>query len=258
MDTNKTSYIIIYATILVVFVAAVLAIVSQNLKPAQQKNISVEKQMYLLASVDLGKEANSAPNKVKYVEEEFNKYIKSALVVNGNGEIVSGAEEDIANSDAFNISTADQYNAMKSLSAGASKEQLAQLQLPIFICTLPDGSNTYIFSVYGPGLWGPVWGWIALKDDFNTIYGAKFDHKGETPGLGAEITTDWFSSQFKGKEIFSNGELTSIIIAKGGANPASKNEVDAISGGTITSKALETTIASWFNFYLPYINEQNK
>lgn len=259
MDTNKNSYTIIYATILVVFVAAVLAFVSSSLKDKQQKNINIEKQMNLLASVGLGAEANTATNKTAYIETEFDKAIKKSIVVNGLGEVVNTADANIAQSEAFKISTAEQYAAMKNISNLPDSEQQAikkELKLPIFICTLPNGEQAYIFSAYGPGLWGPIWGWIALGKDFNTIIGTKFDHKGETPGLGAEIATATFSNQFTGKEIFSNGTLTSILIVKGGATAGSKNEVDAISGGTITSKALETTIQSWLSFYAPYIEAQ--
>ena len=123
----------------------------------------------------------------------------------------------------------------------------------MFVASLPDGSQAYIFSAYGAGLWGPIWGWVSLKTDLNTISGVKFDHSGETPGLGAEIATPKFADQFTGKEIFVNGEFASVAIVKGGARPGSTNEVDAISGGTITSKALDASIAMWFEAYLPYI-----
>ena len=87
----------------------------------------------------------------------------------------------------------------------------------------------------------------------NTIAGVKFDHSGETPGLGAEIATPAFAGQFSGKEMFVNGEFTSVSIVKGGAKEGSTNEVDAISGGTITSKALDASIRTWFEAYLPYL-----
>ena len=156
-------------------------------------------------------------------------------------------QEDFAKSEAFNISTSEQTSLMKD---GAPKEEL---RLPVFVASLPDGSQAYIFSAYGAGLWGPIWGWVSLKTDLNTISGVKFDHSGETPGLGAEIATPKFAGQFTGKEIFVNGEFASIAIVKGGAKEGSTNEVDAISGGTITSKALDSSIKMWLEAYLPYI-----
>ncbi|MBR1950162.1 MAG: NADH:ubiquinone reductase (Na(+)-transporting) subunit C [Bacteroidales bacterium] len=235
MDTNKNSYTIIYSIVMVVIVAAVLAFVSLSLKDKQNENISNEKQQYLLASVGLGADAN------------FAEVIKEAIVVDGNGKVINTATSDIAKSEAFNISTSEQTALIKN---GAPKEDL---RLPVFIADLPDGSKAYIFSAYGAGLWGPIWGWVSLKTDLSTIAGVKFDHSGETPGLGAEIATPRFSSQFAGKEMFNNGEFTSIAIVKGGAKEGSTNEVDAISGGTITSKALDASIRMWMEAYLPYI-----
>ena len=235
MDTNKNSYTIIYSIVMVVVVAAVLAFVSLSLKDRQNENISNEKKQYLLASVGLGADAN------------FDQVITEAIVVDGNGKVVNTATSNIAASEAFNISTSEQTSLMKN---GAPKEEL---RLPVFVADLPDGSKAYIFSAYGAGLWGPIWGWVSLKTDLNTISGVKFDHSGETPGLGAEIATPKFSSQFVGKEVFVNGDFTSIAIVKGGAKEGSTNEVDAISGGTITSKALDASIAMWLEAYLPYI-----
>ncbi len=220
---------------MVVIVAAVLAFVSLSLKDKQNENISNEKQQYLLASVGLGADAN------------FAEVIKEAIVVDGNGKVVNTATSDIAKSEAFNISTSEQTSLMKD---GAPKDEL---RLPVFIADLPDGSQAYIFSAYGAGLWGPIWGWVSLKTDLSTVVGVKFDHSGETPGLGAEIATPKFAGQFTGKEMFTEGEFTSIAIVKGGAKEGSTNEVDAISGGTITSKALDASIRMWMEAYLPYI-----
>ena len=244
MDTNKNSYTIIYSIVMVVVVAAVLAFVSLSLKDKQNENISKEKQQYLLASVGLGADA------------DFNQVITEAIVVDGNGKVINTANSNIANSEAFNISTSEQTAKIKAMEALAPADQeaaRAELRLPVFIANLPDGSQAYIFSAYGAGLWGPIWGWISLKTDLNTIAGVKFDHSGETPGLGAEIATPWFAAQFSGKEMFVNGEFTSVSIVKGGAKEGSTNEVDAISGGTITSKALDASIRTWFEAYLPYL-----
>lgn len=244
MDTNKNSYTIIYSIVMVVVVAAVLAFVSLSLKDKQNENISNEKKQYLLASVGLGADAN------------FDSVIKSAVVVDGNGKIINTADSDVAKSEAFAISTSEQntkIKAMATLAPEAQEAAKAELRLPVFIADLPDGSQAYIFSAYGAGLWGPIWGWVSLKTDFSTIVGVKFDHQGETPGLGAEIATPKFSNQFIGKEIFANGEFTSVAIVKGGVKEGSTNQVDAISGGTITSKALEASILNWFEAYLPYI-----
>jgi Na+-transporting NADH:ubiquinone oxidoreductase subunit C len=125
--------------------------------------------------------------------------------------------------------------------------------LPIFVYKDENGNKKYIIPVRGKGLWGQIWGYVAINDDLNTIYGAVFDHAKETPGLGAEINQDWFMNEFKGKKLFDdNGNFISIEVVKGGgADPADPHAVDAISGGTITSKGLEDMLK---DSLAPYVN----
>ena len=137
--------------------------------------------------------------------------------------------------------------------------QEGDVTLQMYICTLDSKDKIYILPVHGTGLWGPIWGYVALKNDFNTIYGTTLDHKGETPGLGAEINTTAFCKQFEGKQIFENGKFVSILVVKGGADPTAVNQVDAISGGTITSKAVEamlqTNLTEYLNFFKTNLKE---
>ena len=161
------------------------------------------------------------------------------------------------NGDVTEDSTAF-YIDLKTEIAKSSNE----MNLPLFECTKKGKNNIdtllYIIPVLGKGLWGPIWGYIALEEDLNTIYGASFAHKAETPGLGSEIDQKWFQAPFVGKTIFDkSGKLVSIIIEKGGAKPGDNHAVDAISGGTITSKALEETIKDCLTNYETYFN-QNK
>ena len=250
MNTSKNSYTIIYAAVLVIVVAAVLAFVSQSLKDKQQLNIDGEKQLSILSSVGLAQESGSAPDKLAYIQGEFNKYITDSYIVDFNGDKVEGT--------AFTVDLKAQYDLMKKIASESDKDaDLQKLQLPVFICTMPDGKVVKILSCYGAGLWGAIWGYLAISDDNNTLSGAIFDHKSETPGLGAEIATPKFSGQFVGKQIFENGKFTSVNIVKGGATPGNMHEVDAISGGTITSKSLDATIRMWLEHYTPYLMKSN-
>lgn len=112
-----------------------------------------------------------------------------------------------------------------------------------------DGEIKYIIPVRGAGLWGPIWGFIALDADKNTIFGAYFDHEGETPGLGGEIKTDKFQAQFAGKHIIAANGEAALGIMKAGQTAEGMEQVDAISGATITSKGVETMIASSLKLY---------
>lgn len=119
----------------------------------------------------------------------------------------------------------------------------------------------------GKGLWGPIWGYVSFRKEehevagmphFNTIYGVMFDHKGETPGLGAEINQPFFMNPFRGKQIFDEkGVFVSVEVVKGVADPASLHQVDGISGGTITSKALQAMIDSCLVSYQSYFKMNN-
>ncbi|MEN6619366.1 MAG: NADH:ubiquinone reductase (Na(+)-transporting) subunit C [Rikenellaceae bacterium] len=130
--------------------------------------------------------------------------------------------------------------------------------LPIYICTSEALEKYYIVPLHGTGLWGAIWGYISLKSDFSTVYGAIFDHKSETPGLGAEIATPGFSNQFTDKQMFENGDFVSILVVKGGAAKDNPHQVDAISGGTITSKGVEamlkSSIGDYLNFFKANLN----
>lgn len=213
MHSNK--YIVIYSTVMVILVAVSLTFVAAGLKPRQEDNIRIEKIQNILKSAHI-------ETTVKDAMDSYKKYITKTLTINNKGKEIAGV-------DAFGVDLAVEL-----------KKPAEQQQLPVFIATLDDGKNYTIVPVRGKGLWGPIWGYVAFKDDFNTIYGVVFDHKGETPGLGAEIDTKIFQDPFGGKQIFDNtGKFVSVGVLKGGAKPDDIHAVDAISGGTITSKGLE-------------------
>lgn len=243
MNKNSNIYTIIYAALLVVAVAAILAFVSTSLKDKQQSNVDQETKLSILKSVGRATKTDNVKDVSKYIETEYDRFITDSYIVNIKGEKVPG--------DAFRVNLKEQFDIMRGANADPSK-----IKLPVFVCTLADGRQLQIFSVYGAGLWGPIWGYISLEDDFDTIYGALFGHKGETPGLGAEIATDHFRRQFAGKKIFNDNAFCSISIVKGGAPKGDVHGVDAISGGSITSRSLQKTIQQWFEYYLPYIEKE--
>lgn len=230
MKNFSNTYIFIFSAVMVVIVALLLSTAALQLKPFQDKNIEVEKKQNILGSIRI----TSTP--VDAVDL-YAKYITSSFVINNKGEKLEGE-------DAFTI------DIKKELSKPA-----ADRKLPVYVGTLDNGSNAYVMPVRGKGLWGPIWGYISLKPDMNTIYGVVFDHQGETPGLGAEIATEFFQTPFIDKQLFKDStEFVSIKVLKGGAPEGDMHSVDAISGGTITSKALEemldTCLVQYKTFYI--------
>lgn len=237
MNKNSNSYIIIYATILVVAVAAVLSFVAISLQPLQMANVEVEKMGAILTSIGEGKGAAEAPNKDQYIKEEYKKYIVSSFCVNAEGATVEGADAFKALDDlpeVFELKTA----------------------MPIFEAKLDNGLKLYVIPTRGKGLWGPVWAYIALNADCNTIYGASFDHKSETPGLGAEISLPAFGDKFVGKQLFKDGVFQSIVLTKiQGSSQGNPHSVDGISGGTLTSNGVAEMLKRCLGDYVPFFKK---
>jgi Na+-transporting NADH:ubiquinone oxidoreductase subunit C len=216
---------------MVILVAAILSVTAIGLKPFQQKNIEIEKKQNILASVNI--EADAATAEKIYAEKIVNSYI-----VNAKGEVVEG--------NAFNV----------DLKKERAKADVDTRLLPVFECQI-DGTVKYILPLYGAGLWGPIWGYVSIGNDMNTIYGATFDHQGETPGLGAEISTDMFEKPFAGKKIFDlQGSFTSVVVAKSNETAPAEHKVDAISGGTITSKGLEKMLFDDLSSYKAFLESK--
>ncbi|MEG1606704.1 MAG: NADH:ubiquinone reductase (Na(+)-transporting) subunit C [Mucinivorans sp.] len=236
MNKNSNTYTILYATVMVVLVAAILSFAAIVLKPAQQANVRIEKMEAILGSIGQGQDAAKASNKSKYIEEQYKKYITSEFMVSPDGEKVDG----------------DAFSALSKL-----PEVFAQKKaFPVFEAKLDDGKMLYVIPMSGKGLWGPVWGYMALNADCNTIFGAKFDHKGETPGLGAEIATPIFSNQFVGKNIFQEDKFMSVDLTKGvGSSDGNPYAVDAISGGTLTSNGVKAMINTCLGSYVPFFDK---
>lgn len=127
--------------------------------------------------------------------------------------------------------------------------------LPLYVYTDQHQVKRYIIPMQGTGLWGPIWGFISLESDFNTVYGSFFAHKSETPGLGAEISESFFQKQFEGKKIMGDdNRFISVRVVKKAAKVPFGNEhrVDGISGGTITSNGTDLMLRTWIEMYLPY------
>ena len=240
----KDRYIFFYITVLTVIVAALLSAAALVLQPYQQDNIDNEKMMNILqaANVNVEKDAN--------VQELFNNDCVKMMLIDNKGEVVDSCTSGYRDFRAFTMNLKDE------LYYKANGEDFV---LPIIV--INNGKEEVnVLPLQGAGLWGPIWGYIGMTSDFQNVVGVVFDHKSETPGLGAEITTERFRSQFQGKTIFSDGKFVSVDVVKGGvANLAAdlqKHSVDAISGGTITSQGVNNMIENVLGSYLPYIEKQ--
>ena len=234
MDTNKNSYTIIYAAVMVVIVALLLALVSSGLKETQTTNVKLDKKKQILSALQINLEDQDAA-------ALYDQYIVKELVVNTKAEILSEVR-----GQAFDIDVVKE-----------TAKPLEDRKLPVYVAQM-EGQTKYIIPLRGAGLWGPIWGYVALNDDKNTVFGTYFSHASETPGLGAEIALPKFQQEFVGKHILNDrNEFVSIAVMKAGQNSDTQEQVDAISGGTITSKGVEAMLLNSIGQYEAFLNKSN-
>ena len=227
MKKNSNTYQILYSAIMVIVVGAVLAFVFMTLKGKQDQNKANDKRMQILSAIHV------APASADSIESTFSRYITAEYLVDPQGNIA-----DSTRGVAFGIDMKKNVKAQKR-------------QLPVFVSKIDGDSIKYIVPVYGAGLWGPIWGYVAVNADGKTVYGANFSHEGETPGLGARITDDsHFHQSFEGKSLYQNTRFTSVeVVKKGQKGQQGGDYVDALSGATITSHGVSEMLQ---NCLLPY------
>lgn len=234
MSTNKdnTGYIFLFTILLIGVVAVTLSSLATGLAPKIEQNNVTKKQMDLLQSIGIESTRKNAA-------ELFDKYIGSneSFVINNKGEIVEGKK-------AFDIDIRTQHRD-KSI---ADNDKI----YPMFMA-VKDNQTLYIIPVVGKGLWGPIWGYVSLKDDKRTIYGVSYDHQGETPGLGAEIKQSFFTDRYVGETVADEQlNYNDIKVVKDGSG-SQPLKVDGITGGTITSKGVEEMVNRTMSIYLKYL-----
>ncbi|MDC9723848.1 MAG: Na(+)-translocating NADH-quinone reductase subunit C [Urechidicola sp.] len=243
--TDKNSYTIIFATVMVIIVGALLAFLATYLKPLIDENKRLEKQQNILYAMGINDndEKSVVFISTDQVAEKFDKYITKQIVIQGDK-----VTED---NEAYLIDLKKEATLAKKGS---------ERRLPLFIGE-KDGEKYYIIPMLGKGLWDAVWGYIALDKNL-VVKGVFFDHKGETPGLGANINQRFFMDDFTGEHITDGNTFKGITIAKGNADPKNERKqdfrVDAIAGSTITGDGLTAMIKKDLKMYMPYLQTLNK
>ena len=232
IDKNSNSYTFGFAILMVIVVGTLLAVASQGLKTRQEKNATDKKMMSILSAINIDATRENA-------QEMYNKYVIDSKIISG---------KDLS-AEAFNVDIKKEFRD-KNIS-------VSDRNYPLYICE-KDSYKYYIIPVIGTGLWGPIWGFVALESDFKTIYGANFDHKSETPGLGAEIKYASYSDQYTGETISdTSGSFQPIIVVKDGSGSGINSKVDGITGGTITSKGVEEMTTRTLEVYVNYFKSLN-
>jgi Na+-transporting NADH:ubiquinone oxidoreductase subunit C len=232
MNRDSNAYTFIFATLMVLVVASALAFTASSLKDLQASHVRKEKMQNILATIGVETDREQA-------ETLYNQYITGELSLTSGGDL----DQEV---NAFEINLNNEL-----------KKPVDEQRFPLYEASV-EGKKYYIVPLRGAGLWNAIWGYIALEEDKNTIKGAVFDHLGETAGLGAEITQEWFQNRFLGEKVFDkDGNLVGINVSKTNNDPKDldkdDHEVDAISGATITGDGVTNMILERMNHYLPYL-----
>ena len=243
---QSNAYIITFSVILTVVLGLLLSGTAQLLGPRQQEAIALDKKKQILGAVISGDEISAMS------PQEVNQYYEShigATVVDINGKEVT--EKDGVAVSAENVDVAKNYKL-------PAEDRL----YPVFIYH-EEGDDSkvksYILPLYGAGLWDAIWGYLALDTDMNTVGGITMAHAGETPGLGARITTPEVQSRYSGKEIFNeSGELVGVEMQKGEGKDYSSepHKIDGMSGATITGTGVNNMVKSYLSHYKAYIESK--
>lgn len=226
LNTNSNVYTIVYAAVMVIIVAFLLVFVSQTLKERQTANIINDTKQQILSALNLRDQAD--------VASTYSKVIKADALMQANGSLQDYKGE-------FNTSY---------------KSEFDKGNLHVFVAEI-DGQKKYVIPMNGLGLWGTIWGYIALNEDRNTVYGIYFSHSSETPGLGGEIAGTKFQDRFPGKLVVNGRDVALKVVKYGKADKNSKYEVDGVTGATITSTGVNTMINKVLSAYIPFLTAAN-
>lgn len=243
--TDKNTYTILFSVIMVLVVGSLLAGVAQGLRSKISANEKTEKQQNILYA--MGVDNNEGEGDVSFIaankaQDAFNKYITHQLVIQGDSVT--------ENPDAYLID-------LKKEESKAKEDENYKRRLPLFVGD-KDGQTLYVIPVRGKGLWDAIWGFVAVDKDL-VVQGVYFDHKGETPGLGANIKERFFMDDFKGEAVLDNDVFKGITVAKGNNDPTNQrkddHKVDAMAGATITGNGVTAMIKKDMALYIPFLEK---
>ena len=244
INTDKNSYTILFAIGMVIIVGTLLAAIDSSLKEKIRTNKILEKQQNILYAIGID---DNEGNNVNFIStdkapSEFNKYIVNQIYIQG--------DKIVEDEEAYLI----EVKKEKTL----AKDPNYDRRLPLFIAE-KDQKKYYVAPIRGKGLWNSIWGYIAMDENM-VIQGAYFDHKAETPGLGANINQRFFMDDFIGENLLdSNGDFKGITVSKSNQDPRNEikddNEVDAIAGATITGDGVSAMIKGDLRLYVPYFKK---
>lgn len=227
LNTNSNAYTIVYASVMVVVVAFLLAFVSSALRTTQEANVANDKRGQILAALNI--------REVDNVEQKFSEIVLNDMILNTKGEVLDST-------GGFNVDPKD-----------ITAKNDADKKLPLYVAKV-DADTLYVLPLYGRGLWGGLYGYLALKKDFTTIYGSNYTHQSETAGLGARIVEQEFQEKFIGKIAFADSTFATVALGMPKKQENPKSEVDIITGATLTCNGMDamfkSSLAPYKNYFI--------
>ena len=230
-NTNSNVYTIVYASVMVIIAAFLLAFVASVLKSPQEANVANDKRGQILSSLNI--------RNVNDVTDEYNKVILHDLILDANGQVI---KED----GGFQVESKD-----------ITAKNPADKKLPLYVAKV-NNDTIYVVPLYGRGLWGGISGYLALKKDFDTVYGAYFTHESETAGLGARLVEEEFQDKFKNKKAFADSTFQKVALSLSKKVEDKEHQVDAITGATLTSNGVSKMFLSSLQPYQKYFSANHK
>lgn len=230
-NTNSNVYTVVYASVMVIIAAFLLAFVASVLKDKQDANVANDKRGQILSSLNI--------RNVEDVTGEYKKVILNDLVLDVNGKVLQ-------EKGGFDVESKD-----------ITAKDPASKKLPLYVAKV-NNDTIYVVPLYGRGLWGGISGYLALKKDFDTVYGAYFTHESETAGLGARIVEEEFQDKFKNKKAFADSTFQKVALSLSKKVEDKEHQVDAITGATLTSNGVSEMFLSSLQPYQKYFSANHK
>ena len=230
-NTNSNVYTVVYASVMVIIAAFLLAFVTSVLKDKQDANVANDKRGQILSSLNI--------RNVEDVTGEYKKVILNDLVLDVNGTVLQ-------EKGGFDVESKD-----------ITAKNPADKKLPLYVAKV-NNDTIYVVPLYGRGLWGGISGYLALKKDFDTVYGAYFTHESETAGLGARIVEEEFQDKFKNKKAFADSTFQKVALSLSKKVEDKEHQVDAITGATLTSNGVSKMFLSSLQPYQKYFSANHK
>lgn len=230
-NTNSNVYTVVYASVMVIIAAFLLAFVTSVLKDKQDANVANDKRGQILSSLNI--------RNVEDVTGEYKKVILNDLVLDVNGKVLQ-------EKGGFDVESKD-----------ITAKDPASKKLPLYVAKV-NNDTIYVVPLYGRGLWGGISGYLALKKDFDTVYGAYFTHESETAGLGARIVEEEFQDKFKNKKAFADSTFQKVALSLSKKVEDKEHQVDAITGATLTSNGVSEMFLSSLQPYQKYFSANHK